>query len=215
MKTITAAIILTAATSCCLQAATIVWSTVTGATDADISTTGSLIEAANFGGTEVVANGVTFQAADFTGAYPLTTLTNLLYSTNGAGLDPGTGGNIDTIFSTVGVHSANQFPILTGLLIGQTYEIQIFLAHTSTGRTLTIYSTDNYTGPSASMNYEDAGIFTGTFTADATTQAMTWQESTGSNLTNGYQLRAIPEPSSLALIGLGGVALLLRRRSQA
>ena len=60
-------------------------------------------------------------------------------------------------------------------------------------------------------------LMTGTFTADATTQDFTTSgfESTGVSI--GSQLNAItlyevPEPSSAALLGLGGLALILRRR---
>ncbi len=35
---------------------------------------------------------------------------------------------------------------------------------------------------------------------------------TGASNNTGYQLTAVPEPSSTALLGLGGLALILRRR---
>lgn len=63
---------------------------------------------------------------------------------------------------------------------------------------------------------------TGTFTADSTTQILIGRAytnldstpATTSNLTiNAYQLRLVPEPSSLALLGLGGLLMGRRRRA--
>lgn len=79
------------------------------------------------------------------------------------------------------------------------------------------------------LNNRDSGTLTGetsgdsiigTFIADATNQSFDHQgtrdgftsNSGGQGQINAFQLRVIPEPSSTALLGLGGLALLLRRR---
>jgi hypothetical protein len=60
-------------------------------------------------------------------------------------------------------------------------------------------------------------VVTATFTNDAdfkdaiSFEAFDGATSTGLQL-NAYQLRSVPEPSSTALLGLGGLALILRRR---
>lgn len=53
----------------------------------------------------------------------------------------------------------------------------------------------------------------GTFTASGTTQDLTaLANGFGQAHINAFQVRAVPEPSSAALLGLAGFALILRRR---
>ena len=53
---------------------------------------------------------------------------------------------------------------------------------------------------------------TGTFTADATTQVIALQPSLFAPILNGLQVRTVPEPASIGLLGLGAVLLASRRR---
>lgn len=210
LATLTTAALIGSAT----QAATITWSSTQSSTDANISTTGTLLEAANFGGSTVEANGVTFEGVTSwpTDPYPLSNLAGINYSsTSAASGFPVTGGGIDTIFSSVGLTGTLNPLTLTGLESGKDYVVQIFLyfGGGAGSRTLTV---NDGAGSSTVVTYNEANVITGTFTADGTTQAMNWQESTGSNLTNGYQLRVVPEPGSLALLGLGGLLVASRRR---
>lgn len=72
-------------------------------------------------------------------------------------------------------------------------------------------------GPIATSNAPATGLtdpihfISGTFTSDGTGKLTI---SAGSNrpAVNGVQIDAVPEPSTTALLGLGGLALILRRR---
>ena len=53
---------------------------------------------------------------------------------------------------------------------------------------------------------------TGTFVAIAPIETIAFSGNTGSPTINAFQLRAVPEPSTLILAALGGLALLAWRR---
>ncbi|BDS06610.1 hypothetical protein NT6N_16500 [Oceaniferula spumae] len=184
----------------------------------DISTNGTLVEAINLvsddsqiGGGTLDINGVTF------------TNTNLLGNNYAFTTGVSTGdANLDVLFSTLGYTGA-AVQTLTGLTNGQQYELQLFIGDGrgfTAGRTMTFGDNDGDTGNDATHTYSDgAGTILegtsaiGTFTAVGTTQDFIFgvDGGPGGDL-NAYQLRAIPEPSSLALLGLGGLALVFRRR---
>lgn len=189
------------------SAAVITWSSVTSATDADVSNSGTLLEAINFGGSAVTVNGVAF--VDGTTAGSSTYLTQNYSGIGTWSPSPGLG-TIDSIFTTDWRQSTLLGLGLQGLTIGQPYEIQVFAYATGGAGTRTLTFNDGNPANNIMVTYNTAPIVTGTFTADATTQTMNWIESTGTNFTSGYQLRLIPEPASLALLGLGGLVMLRR-----
>ena len=96
------------------------------------------------------------------------------------------------------------------------YDVQIFSTGASFAAGLrgTTWSDDNTNG--AGDIFIDAnlgGYVLGTFTADATTQDIYGFAGGSQNI--GYLnalVLTVPEPSSSALLGLGGLALALRRR---
>lgn len=195
-------------------AATITWSSLNNAVDTDVLTEGGLIEAANFGGTDVpdvTVNTVLFPGVDFPGGGTLSNISGLPYNNFQKDHATATGGQIDTLFDTIGFLSGDSFHEveLTGLTPGVAYKVQFFIHHPPTStRTLTL--TDGASGTHV-INNAPGGIVTGEFTADGTTQAVTLRSNQGSQLLNGYQLRVVPEPASLALLGIGGLAFLNRR----
>lgn len=114
---------------------------------------------------------------------------------------------------------------LTGLTDGHTYRIQALVydgrgTATITGRTVEFDGIDQgtYANGVTGVTWGDGLLVTGTFTAIGTTQDFTIEAFDGTT-SKGAQLNAltvyttaVPEPSSAALLGLGGLALILRRR---
>jgi hypothetical protein len=114
---------------------------------------------------------------------------------------------------------------LNNLTIGQDYLFQSWVSDSraeQSARTQTIYG-NNFSGSqSGVLDYNvlnlDGGtgqFVIGTFTADATSQVMLYSSPDYAQI-NAFQLRAVPEPSTYALV-VGGIAtlLLIRRRVQA
>lgn len=206
--------------------AAISWSIVdvtgnSGIGDLAVSTNGTTIEAANFAGSNgapnVTINGIVFNGINFlTGGTP-TNLTGLGYNNSQSGNGETSGGNIDLLFDTIGFFSGQGVTTgnLSGLTPGEQYEVQFFLSHLPTAtRSQQI---DDGEGNSIVMqNANPSQAVTGTFTADATTQFVRFDNlDAGSQLLSGYQLRQlgqIPEPTSIALLALGGLLVIRRKR---
>jgi hypothetical protein len=107
--------------------------------------------------------------------------------------------------------------VLSGLTINQEYLIELLSVDNRGGMsTAVLLSVDN--GPFVSYRTGNGSggyrLFTGSFTADATSQsiAISIAGGSGNPQLNAFQLRAIPEPSALLLLGLGSLGLALRRR---
>jgi len=182
------------------RAATVFWSLddidgSTGLADASVSTKGTLIEAGNFGGTgvpNVTVNSVLFTGVDFKGGGSPANLTGLTYDDGWSGYGTSTGGTIDALTDTFGAKSGvdPQNGMLTGLTPDKQYEVQFFLSHTTVSRTLDITSG----GQTARIRTRTPAQFaTGTFTADADTQAINFDASDGSQFLSAYQLREVPD----------------------
>lgn len=113
---------------------------------------------------------------------------------------------------------------LRGLSIGQEYTIQALVVDNRgsfTGRQLHFEPDGTAWGQLPLVDYTSNGspayarIVEATFTADGTTQAFrTGIQGTGEIHFNALQLRAVPEPSSLAFLGLGGLLMLRRNSAQ-
>ena len=196
-------------TSIASQAAVIAWGDSTSvSTASDISTAGTLVEAINLtadniSGTTVVANGVIF-----------TNDGSLLSKTNGGDNFSGDTGDAgyNEILSTFDFGNGSGVTTLNlgggNLELDKDYEIQVFWAY------------DNWDhgygdGNGNNVILTEPAYVIGTFTADGTTQTFDLRPVDGSWTEahlNAYQIRAVPEPSSAALFGLGGLALILRRR---
>ena len=219
-------------------AAVIVWSAPTTSTaDSDVSTAGTLLSAVVAGGTGPVSvNGVTFSPTAGGGNYSLT----FDYGFNSFG-QPGAPYLALSVgyqnLLTAGLYMTSGNPpgpmtlTFTNLTIGQTYLFQWWVDDSrggnldrttvaTAGNSVVLeHNFDNITG--------GVGQFAiGTFTADDVSQAIVFQgfgnESPyfGSTQVNAFELRAIPEPSTHAmLVGLVALTIVMwrgrRRRDKA
>ncbi len=197
------------------SAATIAWGEFDlDAAPGEISTNGTSIEAWNLVNNDAreatdttTINGVVFTANNlFDSGY---------YTNDTFGVSTGDD-SLDLLYLQAN-YSYSLDPItLTGLTIGNEYELQSFFGDNRTGLNLTMNVGNSITIQKTSSGTVNNGAWIiGTFTADATTQD--FHSSYGasrSSFLSGYQLReisSVPEPSSAVLIGLGGLALILRR----
>jgi hypothetical protein len=171
-------------------AASVSWTSGVVTGDTVVSNDGSLIEACNFGNafaSSPVVNGVPFKTVDFTASESPSYLVGLTYNTGENGKLPGSGVNelADTIAYRSGANP--QTALLTGLTIGLDYEVQFFYYHNTVNRSVTILDDG---GNDVTLSETGEPLYaTGVFTADATTQSLTFDASTGSQFLNAYQLR--------------------------
>jgi hypothetical protein len=206
--------------------------------DTDVSTVGTLIAAFNTGGPDIpttTVNGVTFEALALQGN--TFTSGNFTFShskPNQAFLFNDHVGSSSPPFSTLSppyqallssfTGGAPFTLTISGLTVGQGYEFE-WWANVSSPALSGVFATAT-AGNSVALNGNTTGqvggvgqFAIGTFTADAPTEAITFS---GAPLTlselDGFELREIPEPSSVALLALGGAAVagwrLWRRRGR-
>ena len=186
------------------QAATIAWSvgsiSTTDGDTSDVSTQGNLVEAVNFIGSATTLNGVLFEA--FADSGNDRTTDHLITETDSAYSNAGVYNAGNTSYDTLldGFMHDNSVDevdyTLTGLTPGLVYEVQLFIADDRSGpddRYLSVDSSGNTLGGNSTVYGGAANpglVFTGTFTADATTQAFTAQVFSPTNASVGTQLGA-------------------------
>ena len=221
------------------EGSVITWGTPTNISgDSDVRTDGTLVAAFNMNGPAVTINGVTF--ASFTYPFMATTATNgnftftespghLLAESNlGSGNAPfnGLSANYQSLLSTA-ISTDDNNPLtltITGLTLSQQYEFQWWVnASTYNGTGPGFRTTASAPNPvSLDDNTTNAiggtGQYViGTFTAGSTTEIITFTgtDSTQAPTVNAFELRAVPEPSTIALFVIGtflGVARIIRRK---
>lgn len=205
------------------NAATVAWTssayTTNGSVGQNLDTgifdsTGTLVIAENLGGAAVSFDGINFTAStrSFNGG-------NFgQFHQNTSNLSRtgvfGNAGSSDTVS-------------LSGLTSGRTYSIQVLLFDgrgdgNISGRSVEFDGIDQgqYANGVTNVTWGDGLLVTGTFLADATTQDFTVEAFNNAGASQGGQANAlivrdttlVPEPSSTALLGLGFMGLVLRRR---
>jgi len=227
-----------------LQAASVIWGTPQGiSSDTDVSEFGLLLYAYTFGSEGVPAtsvNGVTFQSFGVPDGSSSTMViddvslaiseNNSFFTNNDAGYDSGAFAALPSDYQELlmsGISTSEASGVITltlgGLTSGQIYAVQ-FWSNDSSGGLAGVDSESVYTAGNAvelDDNTMDAngGVgqwVIGAFTADSVTQVFTIQSSPTTTFPalNAFQLRAIPEPTCGALLGLGAVVIYwqLRRR---
>lgn len=232
-KTIAVSLIVTVfmLASASARASAITWGPATTASaDSDVVTNGLLVAAYNVGVTTgfspLTINTVTFTAVGLTSGMP--SGSPEFWNPDGAAF--GTASGLSSAYQDMLRSGAEAHPsatlTLTGLTIGHPYLVQLWVDDSRGGgvatRTETLTSTGGNTVQLA-FNFPQvsggAGQFAvGTFFADGANQVINISGSaTGVSAIsqiNAYQLRdLVPEPSTIALLSLGGLLLFRRRRN--
>jgi hypothetical protein len=193
------------------QAGVINWGSATDVSSAsDVINTGTLIQALNAGADGVASNQMV-NNVQFTG------ISTLLNRSNPVDVFSGTTGDAgyDAILSQIDYGGGTNLVSLQvgggNLIDTAEYMIQVwYLDHATPGRVVPV-------GDGESANKVDlngSGQFAiGTFTADGSTQTMTIESpGYGQAHITAFQVRTVPEPATMALLGLGGLVLRRRKR---
>lgn len=213
-----------------MEGSQIIWeSPITISDDSDVSTAGSLVAAFNMFGPDVVVNGVIFSAFNVTGG--TTSANNGNYTFNetpgiltlrsnlGSNLAPfaDLSANYRTLLSTAISTSDNNTLTLTisGLTLGLTYQFQWwvngsnFSPNLGFDTTATAFNSVTLDANTTNANGGVGQTVIGTFVAGDTFELITFNGTDGTQAptVNAFQLRIIPEPTSLALFVAGGIGL--------
>lgn len=205
------------------NAAVVIWGTASNFQKAsDVINNGNVVQASAVAAATV--NGVVFTSSTFitVGGYTATATATFQNAVIPADTEyDKLVGKQAYISSSPGTNTTGTIS-LTGLTDGQQYIFQHFAVddrNVQKTNTYTMGSTGGTDSASITRGDIDGTDLTGgktifgTFTAIGTTQNIFVKSvSTRGATTTGYVLSTVPEPSSTALLGLGGLALILRRR---
>lgn len=243
--------ILAALSPLAVQAATVSWGSAYNFNHTDESLWLNSFDSSRNGGTTATGTQTLVSAVSYGDAAGSPVINGMAFTEVSGSIDfwgnTGINPNIDSVLSGHRA-SAGTFTLsLTGLTIGNTYQIQLVGIHDSrstirerqyevsfggtdytSGGTPVVLTRAGYgnTNPPSSLSFDGIdsyGTVVGTFVADSDTQTIQLRSNTQDGNSgddtdpglSGYILiesEAVPEPSSMALLGLGGLAALLRRR---
>lgn len=220
-----------------VSAATITWGPAVGLTSAgtEVSTSGTLVQALNFGFGTSSAFNTTINEVPFTGFANAAVTWNDPNSGNFSANSTNVGGSYSglALYSTLlnkwlySDDAARNTVTLSGLTSGQEYLVQLFMADSRTNQpqfatrfpVIDDGEANEFTGPVYGTNGGVGFVINGTFTADGATQTFTINNyNAGSPPTQGgfqlnaYQIRAVPEPATIGLLGAAGAGLMLALR---
>ncbi len=228
--------------SCPSQAATITWGAPTSVSaDSNVSTLGTLVYAYNItenaAVSPVTVNGVTFArfavgASDSPVTVGAATLKPTAFfdgKNTGLGSSAAPFVGLTSAYrtlldrATTDYLSAQITLTLGGLTSGQSYLVQFWsndsaalFWNAASDDTKTLFSAGNTVTLDMNNTNAEGGLgqwVTGTFVASGPTQDVTIGRVGASHLVlNAFQLRQIPEPSSVVLLGCAGLSLVLARR---
>ena len=188
----------------------------------DVYAVGTLVDAINAYGSDVTLAGVTFKGTNSNSGI---TISGWQYDNF---IDDNPSPSLNTDYNALldpALYNVTQIEI-TGLTVGQEYAVQLWSsdsrAYSSHGRhlvldgTATVYENQSTEGGQVTLGQQ----IVGTFIADATSQLINnfaGYESDGAAngqavLFNAAQVRAIPEPTTLGMLGVCAATLLFIRR---
>jgi hypothetical protein len=152
----------------------------------------------NSGQNVTLSNGVNVAAANTWGDWSFNSGISHVGGTFETVLDYNLGDEDTPLSSTI---------TLSNLGVGTQYQIQFFAAATAS-RLETISGSGNLNTDVGA----EGQFVVGTFTADATSQVLTVSGPVEFVVANALTIGVIPEPATLALLGLGGLGLVLGRK---
>ena len=220
------------------EGSVITWGSPTNISgDSDVATAGTLVAGFNMNGPAVTVNTVSFSSWTFTtnttstsnGNFTFTETSHILAASGlGAGNTPfaGLSANYQSLLNTALTTDENNTLTLTisGLIVGHQYQFQWWLNASQYNGTGFGFRTTATAPNSVSLDDNTTNAIggtgqyvIGTFTCGDPTEIITFTgtDATQAPTVNAFQLRdltVVPEPSTLALLGIGSVIVALRRR---